>query len=187
MASTTLFKVYMPPIHQVTMPRHFNRMSGLKPVHSIKHVVDLQGALAVGVNAIVAIQTTVDAPVLANTTEVETGSIQNSFFLKVEIVATSSAALSNAYMILMKDPGGGQTQPNPNAVGSFDQKALVIHQEMVMLQKQTGSNPRTLFVGVIKVPKIYRRNRPEDRWLVILRTPGITADYCIQAIYKEYR
>ena len=43
--------------------------------------------------------------------------------------------------------------PAANAVGGDDNKRYVIHQEMVMVQKITPSNPRTLFKGVIAIPK----------------------------------
>lgn len=164
-----------------------NRLARLKPVHSIKHVVDKQGTVTAGTPAVEVIQDTVDAPVLAQTDECETGSVVNSFYLDVEVNLTARSGLPNIYMIVMKDPGGAQPQPGANAVGAFDQKALIIHQEMVMMEQSASSNPRTLFKGVIRVPKIYRRMRPQDRILIIILGPGVTLQYCIQAIYKEYR
>ncbi len=132
----------------------------------------------------------VDAPVLANVTEVETGSTVNGIYLRVEIVATSSAALPNAYLAIYKNPGNnliGGSIPNPNAVGSSDNKKWFIHQEMLMLQKQSGSNPRTLFNGVIVIPRKMRRFAISDSLNVQILTPGVAADFCLQCHYKEFR
>ncbi len=129
----------------------------------------------------------VDAPVLANTFEVQTGSTINGIYLHVEIVATSSAALPNVYMAITKNPGFNLTFPNANVIGSNDNKKYVIHQSMVMLQKQTGSNPRVLFDGVIVIPRGYKRFGPADRLQILLFSPGVTFDFCYQAHYKEFR
>ncbi len=116
-----------------------------------------------------------------------TGSIVNGIFLVVEAVATSSAALSNLYMSVEKNPGANLTFPAPNVVGQDDNKKYVIHQEMVMLQRQTNSNPRTVFKGVIVIPRGYRRFGPNDKLEMQLLAPGINFDYCIQSHYKEFR
>ncbi len=164
------------------------RMSmSLRPVHRIKHVVDTQGGLALGATQNIDLIDTKDAPVLANTDECETGSKVNGIFLSVEVNATSSAALPNVYMIVYKNPGGNLATPLPNAIGSNDNKRFVIHQEMVMLQGQTGSNPRTLFKGVIVIPRGYKRNGPNDRLILVLQTPGVNIQFCVQCHYKEFR
>ncbi len=167
--------------------RNRSRRNSLHPVNRIKHVVDQQLAVSLGSTSFVDLVDTKDAPVLANVDEVETGSTINGIFIKCECYATSSAALANAYFYLAKNPGNNLTLPQPNQVGSADEKRFVIHQEMVMLQKVTPSNPRTLFVGVIVLPKGYRRNAPKDKWTVGLFSPGVNLDVCIQAHYKEFR
>ncbi len=139
------------------MPRFRSRSNSIRPVHRVKHVVDQQGATVLGTPATFNLIESVDAPVLAEEEEVETGSTVNGIFLKVEANATTSAALSNCYMIIMKNPGGNLTFVNGNVVGSSDNKKYVIHQEMIMFQQVTNSNPRTLFAGVIVIPRGYRR------------------------------
>ncbi len=160
---------------------------GLHPVNRIKHVVDSQDAMSAGTQLNKTLVQTVDAPALANTSQVETGSTINGIYLKVEAVATSSAALANFYLLVFKNPGQNLTVPTPNAVGASDEKRFVIHQEMVMFQKQTGSNPRTIFNGVIVIPRNYRRNAPNDRLTLAMLAPGVTADVCLQCHYKEFR
>ncbi len=161
--------------------------SAIRPVHRIKHVVDFQGVLVAGTNKTETLISTVDAPVLANTNEVETGSKVNGIYLHVELIATSAAALPNVYMLIMKNPGANVAVPAPNAVGANDAKRYVIHQEMVMFQKQADGNPRTLFNGVIVIPRGYRRQGPADLLQIKMLAPGVAAEYCIQCHYKEFR
>ncbi len=171
----------------------FRRRSGnaLRPVNRIKHVVDIQAGAVAGTSVVNILIDTVDAPVLANVTEVVTGSKVNGIYLKVEAYATSNGALSNFYMIVYKNPGNNLTMPEPNVVGSNDNKRFVIHQEMVMLQKEPaselGGNPRVVFNGVIVIPKGYRRFGPDDRLDVRVLSPGVSSEFCIQCHYKEFR
>ena len=149
--------------------------------------MDVQGGALLGVQALQNLITTVDAPLIANTFQVETGSTVNAIYLKVEVNATSSAALSNVYMFVAKNPGNNLTFPNANAVGGVDNKKYVIHQEMVMMQQVTNSNPRTLFNGVIVIPRGYKRNGPSDRLILAIFSPGVNINFCVQCHYKEFR
>ncbi len=90
-------------------------------------------------------------------------------------------------MIIMKNPGNNLVTPTPNAVGGNDNKKFVIHQEMVMLEKNTTGLPRTLFKGVISIPRGYRRFGQDDILVIALLSPGVNVDFCIQCIYKEFR
>ncbi len=169
------------------MARFFNRGMALRPINRIKHVVDVQNGLTLGTVSSDTLLQTADAPTLGATNQVETGSKVNGIYLRVEVTGTSSGALSNVYMIIFKNPGGNLTRPSPNAVGSSDVKKYVIHQEMIMLQQVTNSNPRTLFNGVIKIPRGYVRNGPNDLLRIHLLAPGVNINYCLQCHYKEYR
>ncbi len=169
------------------MVARFRRALAMRPINRIKHVVDRQGAIVAGTSSILDFADTVDAPTLANTEQVETGSSVKGLFLRVEVYATSAGALANAYFMLYKNVGGNTTPPNPNAVGGNDNKRFVLHQEMVMLERKVNGNPRTLFKGVLVIPKGMQRMAPNDKLQVILFAPGITAEFCWQAIYKEWR
>ncbi len=165
----------------------FSRRSSIRPVNSRKNVKDQQGGLAIGTQTTVALADAVDAPTLASPVSVATGSVINGFFLNVQVRATTEAALPNAYMAVAKNTGNNLTFPDANAVGVDDNKRFVIHQEMAMLSGSTEpSIPITLFKGVIKVPKHMRRMGPDDQWQCLLFSPGVTADFCVQCIYKWY-
>ncbi len=161
----------------------------LRPVHRIKHVVDSQFGVTGGTPVNVTLVFSVDAPVLANTSECETGSKVNGIFLSIEIVniEPSQGVLPNVYLMVFKNPGNNLTLPNANAVGASDNKRFSIHQEMLMLQKVTNSNPRTLFKGVIAMPRGYRRNGPGDTLIAQIFSPGVDLDACLQCHYKEFR
>lgn len=128
-----------------------------------------------------------DSPLQSVSNDVLTGCTINGIYLKVEAVATNSAAIPNHYMMVTKNPGSNLTMPNPNAVGVSDNKRFVIHQEMVMFQKQDNGNPRTLFVGVVAIPRGYRRFGPDDRLTVNIFSPGVNTNNCVQCHYKEFR
>ncbi len=163
--------------------------SSLRPVNRIKHVVDFQFAVVGGTILSRDLIATTDTPTLAVPNSVETGSKVNGIYLKVEVVNTEATqgVLPNVYLVIVKNPGGNITPPTPNLVGIDDNKRYVIHQEMLMLQKQTGSNPRTLFNGVIVLPRGYRRNGPNDKLVCNILSPGVDLDACLQCHYKEFR
>ncbi len=174
-------------IHLVMVFRRRFQNNRLRPVNRIKHVVDRQGGIAVGAGTTIDLITASDTPDLANDDEVETSSTVNGIYLKVEVNATSSAALSNCYMYVAKNPAGAIALPQANVVGISSVKKYIIHQEMIMFQQVTNSNPRTLFNGVIAIPRGYRRNGPLDKLSLRLFTPGVSVNFCIQCHYKEFR
>ncbi len=167
--------------------RSRNRGQNLRPVNRIKHVRDIQAATTAGTTDTQTLINTVDNPAITATADVQTGSTVNGIFLIVEANATSSAALANMYISIQKNPGGNLTFPAPNVVGTSDNKKYVIHQEMVMFQQVTNSNPRTIFKGVIVIPRGYRRMGPSDTLTIQLLAPGVNINYCIQCHYKEFR
>ncbi len=171
------------------MVARFNRGMNLRPVNRIKHVVDFQGGIASGAGLTVNLISATDTPVLADTDGVETGSKVNAIYLLIEVtrVGTTSDVLPNVYMYVAKNPGGNLTLPEANVVGSNDNKRFVIHQEMVMLQGTNAGNPRTLFKGVIKLPRGYRRQGPNDLLVMRVHTPGVGISLCVQCHYKEFR
>jgi len=173
--------------HQVmTMVfRRFNK--SMRPVNRIKHVTDNQLGIVLGVQQSKNLVVATDTPVVTVTNEVMTGSTVNGIYLKVEGYATTSGALANCYMAIVKNPGGNLTFPNANVIGADDNKRYVIHQEMIMFQKVTNSNPRTMFNGVITIPRGYRRMGPNDELQILLFSPGVNADICFQCHYKEFR
>ncbi len=165
-------------------------MMALRPVHRIKHVVDGNGSLTAASQLENTLIKTKDAPVLATPQDVETGSKVNGLYLKVVVAsneATQTGVPPQVYMAIMKNPGSALAAPTINAVGVSDLKRYIIHQEMTMIQNQPNGNPTVVFNGVIKIPKGYIRNGPDDKLVMILFCPNINITFCYQAHYKEFR
>ncbi len=119
-----------------------------------------------------------------------TGSTVHGIFLNIQIAsneATVVGAIPNAYLIVWKNPGGNLTAPAASGTGSSDNKKYIIHQEMVMIENQVSGNPKTLFKGVIAIPKGYKRFGPNDTLLAEVLCPAINTTICDQCIYKEFR
>ncbi len=168
----------------------FRRSMAMRPVNRIKHVVDGSATQAAAANGSFTLALATDTPSLANTANVETGSTVNAIYLKVECASNEVqdvGAIPNVYLIVYKDPGGNLTAIVPNAVGANDNKRYVIHQEMLMLNNDLGGNPRTLFNGVIVIPKGYKRFAPNDRLLLKVLSPALDIAVCFQCHYKEFR
>ncbi len=167
------------------------RFRNLRPINRIKHVVDQQ--TAVPKNAILAntLILASDTPSLGSPSLVETGSTVNGFYITIEIVASENVVGStpNFYLSFQKNPGGNLVLPQPNIVGTSDNKKFVFHQEMVMLENVQGGNPRNVFKGVIAIPKHMRRFGPNDRIEVSVFIPstGVDVVMCYQAHFKEFR
>ncbi len=171
----------------VVVFRRRGRGNALRPVNRIKHVVDLQQGIVLNVQTTNTLIKADDTPTLAETQSVQTGSIVNGIYLNVEAYATTAAALANIYMIITKNPGNNIITPVPNAVGANDNKRFVIHQEMKMLEQSVNGNPRTIFNGVIVIPRGYRRFGPGDVLSVSYFAPGVNTSVCHQCHYKEFR
>ncbi len=173
----------------MTMARF--RSSALRPVNRIKHVVDNSAALAGGTQLDSVLAGATDTPTLAVTSSVETGSKINGIYLRVEVASDEAAdvgAVPQVYLAVIKNPGGNITEPNINGVGASDNKRFVIHQEMLMLENTgRGGNARTLFNGVIAIPKGYRRFAPNDQLILSILAPALNIVFCVQCHYKEFR
>jgi len=108
--------------------------------------------------------TSSDAPTLANTVTIATGSTVNAIFLRVEVLAVAGfVSVPRIYMAVMKNPGG-----------TTDVQI-----------------PRTMFQGVIRIPPRLKRFGVRDELNVLFQqdtaeTTGIT-NVCVQCIYKEFR
>ncbi len=169
----------------------FRRRTFLRPVNTLKHIVDIQGGLVAGTQAVNTIVKGVDNPVTdAVPQEVTVGSHVKSLFINIQVAATGTAAIANVYFIIFGNPGGVisvATYPNGNAVGTSDLRKMVFHQEMLMTEKNTTAIPRTLFKGVIRVPRKFQRIGSNDTLHIALFAPGVNFDFCFQVIYKEIR
>ncbi len=171
----------------------FRRQASLRPVKSLKHIVNLSSAIINDTVTTIPLAETVAVSNLSSTTEVDDGSTINAVFLQVEAVTTSVWDLQPAiYMLVFKSTGDDLTRPQPNLAGGSGVKRMIIHQEMKMLAQDPAVSdfPRTVFSGVIRLPPRLKRFGYQDKLYCILQgTAGSTgqAQICLQCIYKEFR
>ncbi len=173
------------------MARYRSRGMALRPINRIKHVVDSSSTDAAAATGSHTIASATDTPTLGATASVETGSKISWFYIRFEAASNEAidlGAIPNYYWYLAKNPAGEVALPVPNAVGGNDAKRWVIHQEMTMIEnKGQGSNPRTIFNGVIKVPRGMQRMGPSDVWIIHTLSPALNTAACVQVHYKEFR
>ncbi len=173
-----------------------SRALALRPVNSVKHVIDTSGVVVAGATSTTDLVQTVDSP-SALTNQVHVGSYVKFIYLKVEVVgAIAFAGVPRCYMYVMKNATDDISLPSPDAVGASTVKRFVLHQEMTMISQQASSAgggdftfPRTMFKGVIRIPKTYQRNGITDKTQFVIgnssgESTGSTR-FCLQAIYKE--
>ncbi len=170
------------------MMRH--RGMSMRPINRIKHIIDNSATVAKATNLTIDLVHSVDAPVIANTDEVVTGSTVNGIFLNVQVASNDVAdpgVIPNVYMAVFKNPGA-QISLNPQNLGDDINKRFVIHQEMIMIENTgQGGNTKTLFKGVIVIPKGFRRFAPTDKLQITIRANQLDIAFCLQCIYKEFR
>ncbi len=168
---------------------------GLRLVNSLKHIIDTNGGITGGTPSTTDVITTVDNPAAGTSNQCSIGSRVNAIFLNVQIIQVVAAGgVDNIYLIVYKNPGGDLLGPNVDGVGVSDDRKRVLHQEMVMtgnVLTAASAIPKTLFKGVVLLPKAIRRNGVQDKLQVIVghRSGEATqqSNFCLQCIYKEFR
>ncbi len=168
--------------------RSFNR---LRPVDSIKKVVESQGALVAGV---------VTANVILNTTAgtawVDAGDSSvpqgcHVYGLYLSIYTTNDGAPDASAPVIDwfigKNPSGSLTMPAPGSTGGNENRRFILHEGKGLLGFDTISQPRKLFEGVIKIPKHMQRMGRDDELTVNIEDVNHNGFFCIKAIYKFFR
>ncbi len=162
----------------------------LMVVHRLKHIVDSNATVSAGVTLPVTLVLGRDAPLITAPREVETGAKVHGVFLNVQIQGNqiSSGGIPNIYMAVYKNKGSNVPNIDPTQTGTNSDKSNIIHQEMGMFQSDSvDGNPKTLFKGVIVIPKGLQRFGLDDALDITLRSTAINFKYCLQCIYKEFR
>ncbi len=167
------------------------RSSALRPVNSIKHVIDTEGALAMtgasSISDVVVAVPNLD-PNSFTPNEVRVGAKVNGFFISVFIIGSSGAGIGasiNWYIIKVHDQ---QTVlPLPGETGSSAIRNQIFHEEKGLAGSADGTP--MAFKGVIAVPKGMRRMRQGDKFQIVIALNAAATDaatFCLKAIYKSY-
>lgn len=169
----------------------------MSPINSVKHIVETNGIV---IAAVASTTDVINAPAVstldlkATTNSVMRGATVNAIYLNVQVIGkTAAGGVDNIYMAVFKNVGSNLTIGNLDSIGTSDNRKYVIHQEMIMLAPSAtgGIFPRTMFKGVIRIPRGYKRMGISDKLQVVLQHRSGEAtqatSFCIECIYKEFR
>ncbi len=162
----------------------------LRPVNSIKHVLDSEGALSGGVKSENVVAFAV--PNVDSTTfvpgAVRVGGTINGIFLSVFIIGATGAGNTGSinWYIAKRHSAQAATFPNPGETGVSTVRNQIFHEEKGLAGSADGTP--MAFKGVVAIPKSMRRMREGDAIIVVVRGTDATTDYnfCVKAIYKSY-
>ncbi len=162
-------------------------------IHSIKHVVDISGALAgagQSVNEIA--QGVVTRTTPFNPNEVIVGETVNGIFLSIFVLGATGSGLDGPidwYIAKSRSGqtfGGGGDFPQPGNTGVSSVRNQIFHEEKGLAGSADGT--AMVFKGVVVIPKSMRRMREGDTFTIAIRSADNTnnANFCIKAIYKSF-
>ncbi len=167
------------------------RTSSLRPVNSIKHILDSEGQLTGGItstNVIAVAVPNVDTSVF-KPGDIRVGATVNGFFLSIFVIgATGGPVNGSVNWYIMKQHAGqtGADTPAPGQTGVSMLRNQIIHEEKGLVG--SGDGTAMAFKGVVAIPKSMRRMREGDSWTIRINSIDATTDaqFCIKAIYKSY-
>ncbi len=161
--------------------------SSRRPVNSLKHVVDISGALVSGTVSVSPILTATTARDPANPVTVAVGSKVTSMYVSVFVLGSAGSDSGLVDWYLWRNARGqtvsGNT-PDPGNTGISDVRNFIIHEEKGLAATQDGTP--MVFKGVIKIPRHMQRVALNDQWQIRLLS-DFAADFCIKVIYKDYQ
>ncbi len=175
----------------------FSRALANRPVNSMKHVIDAQSTAIGTTQVVVDLVDAQDNPVTGTISAVHIGAHVRAIWLKIDAITVVGGLATDRpslYMYVIKNPSNELNLANIPAdqVGVSQRRKFVIHQEMIMLSKDSADNfPRTLMSGVVLIPKKYQRMGVDDKLQVVVQwnssiSVTFEADICLQSIYKEF-
>ncbi len=170
----------------------YRRMSNrLRPVDSIKKVVESSGALVAAVVAsnVVLNTTAGTAWVDAGDSSVPQGCHVYALYLSVYAVADGSPDATPPIIdwFIAKNPSGSLTLPAPGSTGGNENRRFILHEGKGLLGFDTVGSPRKLFEGVIRIPKHMQRMGRDDELAVNIESVSHNGFFCIKVIYKFFR
>ncbi len=174
----------------VGMPFHRRNRLGTQ-VHSVKHIVDVSGALTGGASSVFNISKVVNArsdPF--DPTECVVGENVNGIFLSVFVIGATGAPLNGPIDWYIAKARNAQNIvsdfPNPQATGISPMRSQIFHEEKGLAG--SGDGTPMAFKGVIVIPPGMRRQRDGDQFFLKVRSEDATSDaqFCVKAIYKSF-
>ncbi len=164
------------------------RMDSRRPINSNKNIVQTVNLLATGSTTDFAIADTVDAPVLANQSEVVTGATINQIYLEIWIYGNTSAGTNSPIeWYVAKNPGNNLTIGSAAVLGTNDNKKWTYAVGKGLVGSSANGQPGYVIRGWFSVPKKMRRMGHDDRMqFTLTNSTGANINVCFLSIYKWY-
>ncbi len=158
-------------------------------IHSVKHVVDVEGTLTGGSKSVAPLLNTVAVlPSPFNPNVVQTGETVNAMFITVYAIGSAAGGLTGAinWFIWKLHEGQVSVEPTPGSTGDSMVRNQIFHEEKGLSGSEDGTP--MVFKGVIMIPKGMRRMREGDEIRLVLNTTQPVDDvlFCVKAIYKSF-
>jgi len=167
--------------------RSYNR---LRPINSIKKVIDSDGGLVANVVSSNVILNTTAGTAWVDANDSSVPQACHVYGLFLSIYATKDGAPDASVPLIdwfiAKNPSGSLTLPTPGATGGNENRRFILHEGKGLLGFDTVTNPRKLFEGVIKIPKHMQRMGRDDELAVNIMSADHNGFFCIKAIYKYF-
>ncbi len=173
--------------HQVRMVFR-RRGQSLRPINSVKHIIDVSGALTAG-NASIA-QVAVTVPALSATFkpgDLRIGEKVNGMYISIFIIGSTGAPISGPinWYIWKEHTGQATSLPTAGNTGISPLRQQIFHEEKGL--SGSGDGTPMVFKGVIAIPKGMRTMREGDSFQIVLNGDASdTLNFCVKCIYKSY-
>ncbi len=123
------------------------------------------------------------------TTDVSHGCVIKAAYITVDVCGLGGTGVLNIFNgYVIKSPGANLALPDPNSVGSSNEKKFVIKEWQGMIMRTQDGVSSLHWEGWIKFPRRYFRMGTDDIWVLAYQcTSGVTGHISLKAIYKWYR
>ncbi len=172
--------------HLLVMARFRGRGLALRPINSVKNIVDSTnlGVVAATVTDITLVDAVNDYSGASATVPI--GCKVSSIYLFQQIISADSG-VANADWYIWKGPNAvAAAMPVPGATGGHALRKYILHEEKgIPGNALDGAYPLT-FKGVIKIPRGRQRMAEADKVILKIRSADLY-NACTKAIYKFYQ
>ncbi len=131
----------------------------------------------------------VNTPLSTVSSDVSNGCLIKAVYISFDACGLAgTGVIENFTAYIWKNPGANLTPPDPESVGTSNEKKFVFKMWRAMIMRNQDGNVPYHWEGWIKIPKRYQRMGTDDRLeFVIECTASLTGHAQLLALYKWYR
>ncbi len=169
------------------MARGMGRALRLRPVNSTKNILDTEGGMVAGLNAVTDVAVGVEVQnYSATSNEVPRGGKVSWVYYSVYVFTDDSgAAAPIVNMYWWKNVGGVSTLPTTGNTGTSDLKRFIIHEEKGLAGNKNDGVPMVV-KGVLKIPPSKQKFGLNDKIQLVINNESANGDFCAKHIYKVF-